>query len=104
MASRLRRLPLNRKIREFSDHLVDLGLIPGAKPNDAMQMAVATVHRIDYLLTWNYSHLANPDAQRRLEQQCRDAEYRAPIMVTPQSIPKRMQGQEIRRDPNDDRQ
>jgi len=28
-------------------------LVPDTKPNDAMQMAVAAVHRVDYLLTWN---------------------------------------------------
>ena len=27
---------------------------------------MATVHDVDYLLTWNYAHLANPVVQERL--------------------------------------
>jgi len=97
MARRIRRLPVNRAVSEFAEHLADSGIVPSTKPNDALQMAIASVHRIDYLLTWNYAHLANPQAQRRLEQLCRDAGHRAPLMATAESIPKISHGQRIRR-------
>ena len=63
-----------------------------------LQMAVASVHHIDYLLTWNYAHLANPSAQLRLDNLCSEAGHRAPIMVSPESVPRSRRGQSIRRD------
>jgi hypothetical protein len=93
----IRLLPLNRHIREFSDRLTDAGLIPETKPADAMQMATASVHRIDYLLTWNYAHLANPVAQARLTQLCLEFGYRALLMVTAETIPMAKLGQDLRR-------
>lgn len=98
MARRIRQLPMNRAIADFAVTLAETGIVPPTKQTDALQMAVASVHRIDYLLTWNYAHLANPQAQRRLEEVCRDAGHRAPLMVTPESIPSVKRGQTIRRD------
>ncbi len=63
MAHRLRFLPLLAAAREFAERLLDRHVVPDTKPGDALQMAIAVVHRIDYLLTWNYAHLANPMAQ-----------------------------------------
>lgn len=102
LAERLRLLTWDRASHEFARHLAASGIVPPTKPNDAMQMAIASVHRIDYLLTWNYSHLANLQAQRRLEELCREAGYRAPAMVTPESIPTPRLGQTTRRARNDD--
>ena len=27
-------------------------------------LAIATIHKMDYLLTWNYAHMANPGCSR----------------------------------------
>ena len=56
----------------FPADFLETGLLPASKPGDAMQMAIAAAHEVDYLLTWNYAHLCNPLAQRRLEDVCRD--------------------------------
>jgi hypothetical protein len=97
MAYRIRLLPLNRDIRDFSNRLIEAGIVPDTKPGDAMQMAVASVHRIDYLLTWNYAHLANPHSQERLTRLCSESGYRAPDMVTAETIPMVKHGQSLRR-------
>jgi hypothetical protein len=64
---------------------------------DALQMAVSTAHEVDYLLTWNYAHLANPIAQARLEAICGSLDLRAPLLVSPETIPQARFGQDIRR-------
>ena len=61
------------------------------------QMAVSTAYEVDYLLTWNYAHLANPIAQKRLETICRRLHLRAPLLVSPETIPQVRFGQTIRR-------
>ncbi|HEV3004746.1 MAG TPA: hypothetical protein VGX78_09805 [Pirellulales bacterium] len=72
-------------------------LIPETKPGDALQMAVSAAHEVDYLLTWNYAHLANPISQEQLEVTCRAIHLRAPLLVSPETIPQLRFGQDIHR-------
>lgn len=96
----VRRLPylaISHETRRTAVKLVELGVVPAEKPGDALQMSVCVVHGIDYLLSWNYAHLVNPVAQRHLEEVCRKLSHRAPLLVSPESIPKVSLGQVIRR-------
>src|SRR5262249_49935866 len=97
MARAVSRLAMTRKARQILDELLTSRLIPETKPGDALQMAVSAAHEVDYLLTWNYAHLANPIAQERLEAICRGLQLRAPLLVSPESIPQVRLGQTIRR-------
>jgi hypothetical protein len=90
-------LPINAQVRRFAAALGPAGVVPSEKPGDALQMAVCAVHRIDYLLSWNYAHLVNPVAQHRLEAVCEDHGLRAPLLVSPESIPKASAGQTLPR-------
>ena len=97
MARRLRFLPMTMEAREFAQQLMHQHVVPDSKAGDALQMAIAAVHRVDYLLTWNYAHLANPIAQAQLETACHGAGWRAPLLVSPETIPRGTLGQTIRR-------
>jgi predicted nucleic acid-binding protein len=97
MARRLRYLPVTRSVHELAARLLAARIVPESKPRDALQMAVATVHEIDYLLTWNYAHLANASAQQRLGEICRKAELACPLLVSPETVPRASFGQVIRR-------
>jgi hypothetical protein len=94
---RLSYLPINAKVRRFAGTLVEAGVVPAENPGDALQMAVSAVYRIDYLLSWNYAHLVNPVAQRQLEGVCQKQELRAPLLVSPESIPRVGSGQTVQR-------
>jgi len=94
---RLAYLPITGNTRLFALELVERGVVPAEKPGDALQMATCAVHRIDYLLSWNYAHLVNPVAQLHLENICRRHSLRAPLLVSPESIPKVSLGQSLRR-------
>ncbi len=72
-------------------------LVPETKLGDAVQLALATAHGIDYLLTWNYAHLANVETQRRLMDVNARLSLRSPLLVSPDTIPKSALGQSIRR-------
>jgi hypothetical protein len=52
---------------------------------------------MDYLLSWNYAHLVNPVAQKQLEIVCQEHGLRAPLLVSPESIPKASWSQTVRR-------
>jgi hypothetical protein len=50
----------------LAKELVQEQLLPPAAVSDALHAAVASLHQVDYLLTWNCRHLANPHLQKRL--------------------------------------
>lgn len=64
------------------------GLAPNAE-TDALHMALAAVHGMDYLLSWNCSHIANATIRRAIEKQCRASGYEPPVICTPQELIER---------------
>ena len=97
MARRLPYLLMTDLGSRLLGKLLESGIVPASKHGDATQMAVAAAHDIDYLMTWNYAHMANPIAQARLEALCARMGLRAPLLVSPESIPQVRFGQSIRR-------
>ena len=98
---RLKYVPITNAIRTLAEELLTADILPQSKPGDALQLALAAAHRIDYLLTWNYAHLANPLTQARTGRLLRKRNLREPLMVSPESIPQARFHQTIRR-PSDD--
>lgn len=76
---------------------LETGLVPRTKLGDAIQLAFATIHRVDYLLTWNHAHLANVDVQARLQEINGRSGWRSPLLVSPEMIPWATLGQSVRR-------
>ena len=61
------------------------GLPPKARV-DALHVAVAAVAGVDYLLTWNCTHIANAETLPRIEAICRAAGYEPPRICTPMAL------------------
>jgi hypothetical protein len=57
--------------------------LPPTAVADAMHIALAAVHGIDLLVTWNCRHIANPVLRPRVEAVCRAAGYEPPVICTP---------------------
>ena len=49
----------------------------------AMHVALASIHKIDYLVTWNFGHLANVRKQARIRVFNVSAGFFVPMIVTP---------------------
>jgi predicted nucleic acid-binding protein len=60
--------------------------LPAQAAQDALHLAITCVHGIQYLLTWNCTHLANARLRSRIEQVCREAGYIPPIICTPEEL------------------
>ena len=97
MVRRRRHLVIDRTVDDLVDELLALRIVPETRPGDAVQMAVSAAHEMDYLLTWNYAHLANPIAQERLRAVSLKRRLRVPLLVSPESIPSIRLGLTIRR-------
>ncbi len=47
-------------VRQLAKDIVVQQLLPSSVVADAIHLAVASVHEVDFPLTWNCRHLANP--------------------------------------------
>jgi len=65
---------------------VTRGPIPQKADVDALHIAIATVHGVDYLLTWNCTHIANAMMRSQIEHLCRAAGYEPPVLCTPEEL------------------
>lgn len=61
-------------------------VLPIAASADAAHIAIATVHKMDFLVTWNCRHIANGFVQRRIARLLRDRDLEAPVVVTPEEL------------------
>ena len=77
-------LPTTEDVVAFAELLVAERVMPGpANEGDALHLAIAIVHRLDYLVTWNQRHLANPNKRTHLTIIAARARLRLPEIVTP---------------------
>ena len=74
------------EVDDLADALIAEKAVPASEPRDAFHIAIAAVNGVDYLLTWNYKHIANATLRSRIEQVCRDAGFEPPIICTPDEL------------------
>lgn len=84
-------LELTDQIEALATRLVQGIPLPPKAQADSLHIALAAVHQIDYLLTWNCTHIANATLRTRLETICQDAGFKPPIVCTPLEL--RSQGE-----------
>jgi predicted nucleic acid-binding protein len=82
----LRLADVTPSARELANRLLLEAALPTKANADALHIAVAAVNGIDYLLTWNCSHLANAFMIPRVEKVCRVAGFEPPYICTPQEL------------------
>lgn len=77
-------LSITAEVYRWAEVMVAEKVMPGpASAGDALHVAVAAFYRMDYLLTWNVKHLANPKKRRHLATICRRLGPAVPEIVTP---------------------
>ncbi len=82
-AEGLRLLPVDDEVLGVSQIYLDRTAIPRSKLGDAVHMAIASAHKMDYLLTWNCRHLANPTKVRQIAEINRRLGLLTPVIATP---------------------
>ncbi len=70
----------------LANELIKSGTLPQKAGADAMHIAVTATNGMDYLLTWNFKHMANATIQHKIEQICRYVGYEPPVICTPQEL------------------
>ncbi len=76
-------LPITDEVSGLARIFVREKVMPGPVAGDAIHVAVASAHAMDYLLTWNVRHLANPNKLEHLQVVCLRVGIIPPRIVTP---------------------
>lgn len=83
----------NIPLLELKDEAVSLarmfikkGPIPSKSVEDALHISIATVHGMDYLLSWNCKHIANAEIRRGIVKITDQRGYECPIICTPEEL------------------
>lgn len=72
--------------RALAQRLLASGGLPMKAASDALHIGVATVHGMDYLVSWNCKHIANARMLRFVTETCRDAGFEPPVICTPEAL------------------
>lgn len=70
----------------LAEELVKRGPLPQKAAVDALHIAAAVSGGVEYLLTWNFKHLANAATRRKIDQVCQLRGYEPCIICTPEEL------------------
>lgn len=79
-------LEATEEVRALGQALISQGAIPPKAEVDAYHVAIAAVNGVEYLLTWNCTHIANALMRPKIEAICRSCGYEPPVICTPQEL------------------
>ena len=71
---------------ELTRLLLDLRAVPRQAAADAAHIAIAVTNGVDYLVTWNFRHIANAAMRSRIELVCRQAGFEPSVICTPNEL------------------
>jgi len=79
-------LEINDEIEEIVEVYISNYLMPKDDLGDALHLAVASFHKVDYLLTWNCNHLANANKKKHMRRINERLRLHTPDVITPLEI------------------
>jgi predicted nucleic acid-binding protein len=79
-------LDITPEAAELASSILAAGKIPHKAATDAAHIAIAAVHGMDFLMTWNCVHIANGAIARALGLICRQHGYECPVICTPEEL------------------
>jgi len=79
-------LRVDDDVEALAEKLLAEGGFPKNAEVDALHVALAAVHRIDLLLTWNCRHINNAETKPLIRSICGNAGYVCPEICTPQEL------------------
>ena len=79
-------LGTHEETQALAEKLLDVGAIPPKAADDAAHIAIAVTNGVDYLVTWNFRHIANAIMRSTIEDVCRAAGYEPPVVCTPNEL------------------
>ena len=79
-------LDITPEVEVLAVGLLASRVIPRRAATDAAHIAIAAVHGMDFLMTWNCVHLANAAIAKAVAGVCRQHGLDCPVICTPEEL------------------
>ena len=79
-------LQLSSESARLARAFIETGPLPPKAAEDALHVALAAVHGMHFLATWNLKHINNPAKADDLREVCRSAGSHCPVICTPEEL------------------
>jgi predicted nucleic acid-binding protein len=79
-------LQITEEAVNLAKTIIKPGPLPKKASNDALHLAIAAVHKIDYLMTWNCRHLDNAELKPKIRNLLLLNDFNVPEICTPQEL------------------
>lgn len=79
-------LRITFEAQQAAEGLLNAGLLPLGSVDDALHIAVAAAHGMDYLLTWNFKHINNASTKNRILKFIESSGYECPVLCSPEEL------------------
>jgi len=80
------RLEITEQVAHVTRSLLEHRAIPEKAVEDALHIAIAAVHGMDFLLTWNCAHIANAEMLDAITSAIGACGFPTPIICTPEEL------------------
>lgn len=82
----LEELELTDEAAILAEGYISRGIFHRKYMADALHIAIASIFKLDYFVTWNFGHIANVRRQARLRLFNSAAGFHAPSIITPEFL------------------
>ncbi len=79
-------LEINSDCKALAKAMIVDGAVPEKHPEDALHIALASVHSIDMIVTWNFKHINNPETRLLVRRSVEAQGYRCPELCSPDEL------------------
>ena len=79
-------LDISEHVADLADELVQSAILPPVAARDAIHLSSAAVHQMQFLLTWNCKHIANPHIRERIRTCFSRHGVELPVICTPEEF------------------
>jgi predicted nucleic acid-binding protein len=79
-------LTIHPLAENLAAHLLKQKAVPAKAFTDAVHIAIAALHEVQFIASWNFRHIVGAVARRRIETALTDAKAFVPIIATPEEI------------------
>jgi hypothetical protein len=79
-------LDITPEVAQLASRFLNSGIVPRKAATDAAHIAIAAVHGMNFLLTWNCVHIANAAIAKAIAGACRQHGFECPVICTPEEL------------------
>ena len=79
-------LQVTAQVMRLAQALIGKKSLPPNAADDATHIALGAVYGMEFLLTWNFTHINNPATEEKVRAICQSHDFHCPVICTPDQL------------------